>query len=152
MHGVATEVDVTLREVTAETVRMICKLEVRPEQRSYVADNGRSIAEAHFEPRAWFRAVYAAKTPVGFAMLNEDLEKEEYFLWRFMIAGEHQGKGYGKRALDLVVERVRGLPSATELVSSYVPGEDGPWGFYRSYGFVETGEVEEGERVIRLGL
>jgi len=69
-----------------------------------------------------------------------------------VIAGEHQRKGYGKRALDLVVERVRALPGARELISSYVPGEDSPRDFYVRYGFVETGEVEEGERVIRLEL
>ena len=143
---------ITLREVTAETVRAICKLEVRPEQRSYVADNALSIAQAHFVSRAWFRAVYAGETPVGFVMLDENLEKEEYFLWRFMIACEHQRKGYGKRALDLVVERVRALPGARELISSYVPGEDSPRDFYVRYGFVETGEVEKGERVIRLEL
>jgi diamine N-acetyltransferase len=144
--------EVTLREVTAETVRAICALEVRPEQRGYVAPNAVSIAQAHFEPKSWFRAVYADDTPVGFAMLHEDSEKPEYYLWRFMVAGEHQGKGYGRRALDLVVAHVRDQPGAEELLSSYVPGDDGPAEFYRSYGFVETGEVEEGELVIRLRL
>jgi len=146
------EPEVTLREVTAETVREICRLQVRPEQRGFVAENAVSIAQAHFEPRAWFRAVYADEEPVGFVMLYEDAEKQEYFLWRFMIAGGCQGKGYGRRALDLVVEHVRGLPGATELRSSYVPGEHGPRDFYLRYGFVETGEVDEGERVIRLAL
>jgi diamine N-acetyltransferase len=144
--------DVTLREITGETVRAVCRLEVAPEQRGYVAPNAVSIAQAHFEPKAWFRAVYAGEEPVGFVMLFEDTEKPEYYLWRFMVAAEHQGKGYGKRALDLVVERARGLPGATELLSSYVRGEHGPQGFYLGYGFEETGEVEEGEHVIRLAL
>lgn len=144
--------DVTLREITGETVRAVCRLEVAPEQRGFVAPNAVSIAQAHFEPKAWFRAVYAGEEPVGFVMLFEDTEKPEYYLWRFMVAAEHQGKGYGKRALDLVVERVRGLSGATELLSSYVRGEHGPQGFYLGYGFEETGEVEEGEHVIRLEL
>lgn len=144
--------EVTLREVTADTVRAICALEVAPEQRGFVAPNAISIAQAHFEPKAWFRAVYAGEKPVGFVMLFEDTEKPEYYLWRFMIAAEHQGNGYGRRALDLVVERVRGLPRATELRTSYVPGDAGPRDFYLRYGFEETGEVDEGERVIRLEL
>jgi len=143
---------VSLREVTAETVRAICSLEVSPEQRGYVAPNAVSIAQAHFEPRAWFRAVYAGEQPVGFVMLHDDPEKREYYLWRFMIGAEHQGKGYGRAALDLVVEHVRGRPGADALVSSYVPGEHGPRDFYVGYGFVETGEVDEGEVVIRLPL
>jgi diamine N-acetyltransferase len=147
-----TAADVTLREVTAETVRAICALEVAPAQKGYVAPNAVSIAQAHFEPRAWFRAVYAGEAPVGFVMLDVDPEAKEYFLWRFMIAAEHQGHGYGKRALDLVVEFVRTQPDASFLGSSFVPGDDGPREFYLRYGFVETGEVEGDERVIRLAL
>ncbi len=85
-------------------------------------------------------------------MLYDDPEKQEYFLWRFMVAAEHQRKGYGRRALDLLVEHVRARPGAKELLSSYVPGDDGPGEFYRRYGFVETGEVDEDEVVIRLEL
>jgi diamine N-acetyltransferase len=147
-----TEAAVTLREVTAETVRAVCRLEVAPEQRGYVAPNAVSIAQAHFEPKAWFRAVYADEEPVGFVMLHEDTETPEYFLWRFMVAAEHQGKGYGRRALDLVVEHVRSLPGARVLGSSFVPGEQGPKAFYLRYGFVETGELDEGEHVIQLDL
>jgi diamine N-acetyltransferase len=143
---------VTLREVTGETVRAVCALEVAPEQRGFVAPNAFSIAEAYFEPKAWFRAVYAGETPVGFVMLHDDPDAGEYFLWRFMIAAEHQGRGYGRQALDLVVAHVRTRPGATALLSSYVPGDAGPGEFYRRYGFVETGEIDEGERVIRLDL
>lgn len=144
--------EVTLREITGESVRAICALEVAPEQRGFVAPNAISIAQAHFEPKAWFRAVYADDEPVGFVMLFEDAEKPEYFLWRLMVDAGHQGKGYGRRTLDLVVERVRGLPGAAELLTSYVPGDAGPRDFYLRYGFVETGEVEGMERVIRLEL
>ncbi len=144
--------DVTLREITRETVRAICALEVAPEQRGFVAPNAVSLAQAHFEPSAWFRAVYAGDEPVGFVMLHEGPDTGEYYLWRLMIAAEHQGRGYGKRALDLVVERVRSLPGATELLTSFVPGEHGPRDFYLRYGFEETGEMDEGELVIRLQL
>ena len=144
--------EVTLREITAETVQAICNLDVAPEQRGYVAPNAVSIAQAHFQPRAWFRAVYAAETAVGLVMLDIDPESEEYFLWRFMIAADQQGRGYGRLALDLVVEHVRRLPGATRLVSSYGPGEHGPRDFYLRYGFVENGEVEGGEHEIELTL
>ncbi len=143
---------VTLREISAETVRAVCALEVAPDQRGFVAPNSVSIAQAYFEPKAWFRAVYAGEAPVGFVMLSIDADAREYYLWRFMISAAHQGEGYGKRALDLVVEHVRSLPGATALVSSFVPGERGPRDFYLRYGFVETGEVDHGEHVISLAL
>ena len=50
-------------KVTQETVRAICDLVVAPEQREFVAPNAHSIAEAYFEPKAWFRAVYAGDMP-----------------------------------------------------------------------------------------
>jgi hypothetical protein len=35
---------------------------------------------------------------------------------------------------------------------SYHPGEHSPHSFYTRFGFVDTGEVEEGEVVMRLNL
>jgi len=144
--------EVSLREITADTVRAICRLQVGPGQDRFVAPNSVSIAQAHFEPRAWFRAIYAGDESVGFIMVYEDREKPEYFLWRLMVAAEHQRKGYGRRALELLLERVRSLPGATELGTSYVPAEGGPEAFYKGLGFVDTGEVDDGEEVCRLLL
>ena len=144
--------EVTLREVTGETVRAICSLVVAQGQEGFVAPNSVSIAEAYFEPKAWFRAIYADEVPVGFVMLYDDPDTPEYFLWRLMIEGSHQGRGYARRALDLLVDYVRTRPGASELRSSYVPGDAGPGGFYERYGFEETGELNHGQRVIRLAL
>lgn len=143
---------VSLREVTADTVRAIIRLKVKPEQTGFVADNATSIAQAYFEPKAWFRAIYAGETPVGFLMLYDDPEGPEYFLWRLMIDGRYQHLGFGRRAMELFIDHVRGRPNAKELLVSYVPGEGGPALFYAGLGFVETGEVEDGENVAKLIL
>lgn len=143
---------VSLREVTADTVRAIIRLKVKPEQTQFVAENATSIAQAYFEPKAWFRAIYAGETPVGFVMLFDDPETPEYFLWRYMIDGRYQKMGFGRRALQLFIDHVRTRPGATELFTSYVPGEGSPGPFYLGLGFVETGEVDEGENVIKLAL
>ena len=66
-----------------------------------------------------------------------------------MIGQNHQRRGYGRRALELVLEHVRGLPGARELTLSYVPGEGEPRGFYERLGFAETGEMDGPERVMR---
>ncbi len=141
---------VTLREITAATVNDILKLKVKPEQEKFVASNAKSIAEAHFEPKAWFRAIYADDMPVGFVQLIDDSSTPTYYVWRFMIDGAHQGKGYGRRALQLVIDYVRSRPNAREVTLSFIPAEGGPEPFYRSMGFMPTGEMEEGEVVARL--
>jgi len=141
--------EVELREVTAATVREICRLSVAPGQEAFVAPNAVSIAQAYFEPKAWFRAIYADDSPVGFVMLYVDEAAPQYFLWRMMIADGHQGRGIGRRALELVDDWLRGRPGAASLTTSYVPGDGGPEGFYRRLGFEPTGEVEDGEIVAR---
>ncbi len=143
---------VELREVTAETVRTICRLEVDPSQTGFVAPNAVSFAEALFEPKAWYRAIYADGAPVGFAMLYADTDTSRYYLWRLMVAAGHQRRGIGRAAVALVVEHVRTLPGATALLVSWVPADGGPEPFYRKLGFVETGEIDDGEVVARLEL
>lgn len=148
------DADVSLREITGEMVTAICKLSdtLPEEQAKMVAPNAVSIAQAHFAKHAWFRAIYTDETPVGFVMLWDDPKKGEYYLWRLMIAAEHQRKGYGRRAMERVIEYVKSRPNATELKASYVPIEGGPKDFYHGLGFEETGEVVHGERVVRLPL
>jgi len=144
---------VTLREVTRENLSRVLRLLVAPEQERFVASNAVSIAEAHFHPEAaWFRAVYADEVPVGFLMLEDRPDLPAYHLWRFMIDRHHQGMGFGARALALLVEHVRARPGATALSTSCVPGEGGPGPFYEKAGFAYTGEVDDGELVMRLAL
>ena len=151
---VGPEAEVTLREITEETVVQICNLSdtLSDQQHRMVAPNALSIAQAHFSDKAWVRAIYADETPVGFIMLHDDSEEQKYFLWRLMVAGPHQGKGFGRRAVELLTDYVRTRPGAKELLTSYVPIEGGPKEFYLKLGFEPTGEVDDGEIVVRLVL
>lgn len=128
------------------------KMNVADNQRSFVAPNAFSIAEAYFSNEAWFRAIYAGEEPVGFVMLHIDKTKPEFYLWRLMIAMQHQGKGYGYQAMELVIDYVKTLPGAKELLTSYVPGDGNPAPFYYKLGFIETGEWEDDEKVLKLIL
>jgi diamine N-acetyltransferase len=144
---------ISLREITADSVLDFTRLSVAPEQKKFVADNATSIAQAHFQPEtAWFRGIYADDTPVGFAMLYVDKAESTYFLWRFMIDQRYQRLGFGTRSLDLIADHVRSLPGASTLGTSYVPGEGSPGPFYHQFGFVDTGEEDDGEFVTALDL
>lgn len=141
---------VSLREVTKDNLSDVLRLKVKPEQEKFVASNAVSIAQAHFEEKAWFRSIYADETPVGFLMLYDDPDTNDYFLWRFMIDARYQGMHFGQRALQLLIDYVRALPGATELLLSYVPEDGSPEPFYRSLGFIDTGEIHDGENVMKL--
>jgi diamine N-acetyltransferase len=148
------EATVSLREITEETVVPICRLSdtLSETQQKLVAPNAVSIAQAHFSKQAWFRAIYADETPVGFIMLYDNPEEPAYFLWRLMVAGPHQGRGFGRRAVELLIDYIKTRPHAQTLGVSYQPSEGNPEGFYRKLGFRPTGEIEHGEVVMRLEL
>lgn len=143
---------VELREINRDNVRAILRLKVKPEQEKFVADNATSLAEALFEEKAWYRAIYAQNEPVGFVQLFDDPDQPFYYVWRFMIAGPYQGMGYGAKAMRLVIEYVKTRPNATELKLSYVPDQKGPEHFYAKLGFENTGEIEGDEHIMQLVL
>ena len=140
---------VHLREVTKDNLREVLRLKVAPEQERFVAPNSVSIAQAYFDrDTAWFRAIYDRETPVGFVMLEDVPAKPSYTLWRFMIDGRHQRRGYGRKALELIFAHVKTRPGATELYTSCVDAAGGPGPFYEGLGFTYTGALDEGERVM----
>jgi diamine N-acetyltransferase len=144
--------EVTLREIDEETLWSILDLEVSEEQKRYVAPNAVSIAEAHFSEYAWFRAIYAGEDPVGFVMLFIDEEEAEYDLWRFMIDKNQQRKGYGSQALQRVLDYVGELPGVDELTLSYLPGEGDPSAFFEQFGFEDSDEWVDDEKILSLKL
>ena len=143
--------DTTLREITKDTVRLITALEIAPEQHGLVSPNAVSIAEAYFEPKAWFRAVYYGEDPAGFAMVWRDPDEREFYIWRFMVDARFQGKGIGRRALELLLDEAR-VDGVDEVKLSVVPGVRGAMGFYERFGFEPTGVVEGGQEEMRLRL
>ena len=144
------ETNIELRELNKSNYRDILKLKVTDNQTGFVASNAISLAQALFHPQAWYRGIYNGDTAVGFVMLELDTEKPEYYLWRYMIDENFQGKGFGFKAMELVIEYVRRLPDSVEFFLSYVPDEGNPKGFYEKLGFLDTGEIEEGEVIMKL--
>ena len=143
---------VSLRPVTSDNLREVMRLKVAPDQEQFVAPNTVSLAQAAFEPLAWARAIYAGDTAVGFVMLYDDPFAPEYYLWRLMMDARYQGMGFATQAMEQLIDYVLSRPNATELSVSYVPAEGSPQPFYARLGFVDTGEVHEGENVMRLDL
>ena len=152
------ELRVSLREITAETVRSVCSLSVGDRQKSFVAPNAVSLAQALFSASAWYRAVYSSEELVGFVMLRDEsllqppVNKPEVSLWRFMIDIRYQGHGIGRAALLQLIEHVRRKSCFSSLATSYVPGAGSPEKFYVGLGFRHTGEFKNGETLLELPL
>ncbi|QUB99116.1 GNAT family N-acetyltransferase [Cellulosimicrobium cellulans] len=139
--------ELSLRRVTALNVEEVCDLSdtLTAEQQEMVADNARSLAVGFCSGSAWFRAVYAGETPVGFVMTHtgydwdDDIECPGVYLWRLMVARPYQGMGFGRRVVELVARDVL-ASGRTELFTSFGEGAGSPEAFYDRLGFVRTGD------------
>ena len=149
---------VTLREITADTVRDVTRLSVADSQLGFVAPNAVSLAQALFSDCAWYRAIYSGEELAGFVMIADDTlrksppEKPEVGVWRLMIDHKFQGRGIGRAAMQEVIEHVRRKGVFEHLDVSYVPGPGCPEPFYLDLGFRHTGLEDDGEIVLRLPL
>lgn len=149
---------ISLREITADTVRAVTKLSVREDQTRFVASNAVSLAQALFAPEAWYRAIYAGDEPVGFVMLYDESLRlpppvsPAVGVWRFMIDCKHQRQGIGSAALKLIISNMRSKGLFKELELSYLPDSGSPEPFYRQLGFIATGRIDDGEIVMALPL
>lgn len=141
---------VTLREITIDTVRAVCELELAPGQEAYVAPAAFTAAEGAYDPEAWTPAVHLGETVVG-VLLVLFTEPARPRLVRFMVGAPWQRRGIGRRALALAAEHARER-GARELRVSHRRGPGEPGGFYRACGFAETGEEDRGEPLLRLAL
>ena len=151
---------VTLREITDRNRAAVLALRLPPEQQRFVGSVQDALDEAADYPHAnpWYRAVYAGEEPVGFVMLSWNVPPQPpeihgpWFLWKLLVDRRFQGRGYGAEVVRQVADLVR-AEGATELLTSYVPEDGGPAGFYRRLGFTPTGEIDaDGEPIVRLPL
>ena len=146
---------VALREVTDQNRRAVLALRVASTQERFVGTVVGALADAQEIPegKPWYRAIYADDQPVGFVMLSWNVEPEPpriigpWFLWKLLLDERHQRRGYGREAVGLIADIVR-ANGAAELLTSCVPGGDGPESFYRRIGFRPTGEVDDNAEII----
>ncbi|WP_455521120.1 GNAT family N-acetyltransferase [Parvimonas micra] len=154
-----------LKKVNRNNVGEILKLEVLNSQRDFVATNNSSIIEAYIaitENNAVFTfGIYNDDTPIGFLMIGFDVNSDDegapkiakgnYNIWRLMIDKKFQGKGFGKKAMDLALEFVKTFPCgiAKHCWLSYESDNNVARQLYKSVGFVET-EEKDGEEIVAV--
>jgi diamine N-acetyltransferase len=142
---------VELEPITPENVRAVCDLRVAPGQEHLVAPNAVPLAEAYVYTQAWCRAVRSDGRLVGSVMLWDSPDELGHVLWRLMVDASAQGQGIGRQVVELVADHVRAQGVGVLRVST-VEGEGSPAPFYRSLGFVPTGEMADDEPVHALTL
>ena len=154
-----------LKKTNRKNVEEILKLEVFDNQKRFVAPNNISIIEAYLaiveNGHVFTFGIYNDDAPVGFLMIGFDMNSDDegapriakgnYNIWRFMIDKKFQGKGFGKKAMNLALDFVNTFPCGTAKYCwlSYESDNDIARQLYQSVGFVETDE-KDGEEIVAI--
>jgi diamine N-acetyltransferase len=145
---------VTLRPVTQENWRAVARLEVAEDQRQFVAPNIYSLAEAAYEPGLTPVAIYADETLIGFALYTHEPfqgdwtftkvpYRGELGIMRMMVEAHSQQQGYGRQAMQALIERMRRLPGGTAIILNFLPANVAARRFYERLGFAVYEESED---------
>ena len=142
-----------LKPITKDNWIDTISLRVREDQVKFVASNAVSLAQLNFLDDFHAKGIYADDEMVGFTLFGIDDEDHEYWMYRMMIDHKHQGKGYGKQAVQLVIEDIRSMKEERhQLINlSYEPENEVAKRLYGQLGFNEVeGFLVDGEQVARF--
>lgn len=130
------------------------RLSVREDQRHYVSDTANILARAYAlrEQRSVALHITLDDTPIGMLMYHDWEEGECYVLSQFFIDQRWQGQGYGYAAMQLLLDEFRRDGRWNKVDLCYCEGDEPAMKLYEKCGFIHTGEVDEGEVIMRLEL
>ncbi|MDP5276729.1 GNAT family N-acetyltransferase [Chengkuizengella axinellae] len=142
-----------LKEINKENWEECVNLDVHEKQNGFVPSNAYSIAQSKFEKNMHMFGIYNDNSIIGFTayILDDDGDMN---LARFMIDKKEQGKGYGKSALQKVIELIKTNFDNKEIWISIHPKNSTAIHLYNSVGFnvTETGLESEDEIFLKLDL
>ena len=146
---------IKLKPVDDQNRDAVLALSVREDQ-PFVASNEVSLRQAE-ETNAEYPGVarpfgiYADDRLVGFCMFafnpEDEDEDDRYWLWRFMIDKNEQGKGFGQAALQEIIKYFRDN-GADRLFLSTEPENELGLHVYQKAGFQKTGIIDDDEAVL----
>jgi diamine N-acetyltransferase len=108
------------------------------------------VARSAYE-RVWHPvALVGDGAVVGFAEWAFDESDGTYCLGGVVVDAPHQGRGLGRAVVDALVAHLRTMPGCGEIALTVHADNVRARGHYERYGFVETGEVLDGELTMVL--
>jgi len=142
------------RILTAKTQMPLIKLTVGDDQQDFVAPNAITMAQSLFEAGTEIYGMWVDDTAVGMMAIvdmahpDQKLEPDDnpdgVYVWRLMVAKDHQGNGHGRDAMRFAEKRSKEIGRSYVLLSA-VDAENGAILFYEKQGYSKTGKIVDGE-------
>ena len=145
---------INFRAITEDNFDAIIHMK-RPDNEHFVASNAYSLAQAWLYRDAgdvYPFAICKDDEPVGFMMLDEDLDEKCLIIWRIMFPVQNQNKGYGTAAIREVIRLARESRKYDFLLLGCAPDNKIAEHVYTKLGFEHTGVCSHGENGMRLNL
>ncbi|MFX3672916.1 MAG: GNAT family N-acetyltransferase [Paenisporosarcina sp.] len=90
------------------------------------------------------KSIYHESKLIGFTMYGYSDELQGYELCRLMIDYRFQGKGYGKKSLQLIVKEMQTIFRCKEILICFQPENSKAKNLYENFGFKDTGKTITG--------
>ena len=145
--------NINIRRVDSDNYEEVKSLKVGEGQEGFIETNEECLDEAK-ELDLWRPVgIYDGNELIGFSMYGLFEEQSRVWLDRFMIDRRYQGKGYGKAAIKIMIDRLIDEYNCKEIyLSTYIENVNAI-NLYESIGFRFNGELDtKGEKVMRLDL
>ena len=91
---------------------------------------------------------------VGYVMVIYDYDIPEYDIWHMQMDRNYQNRGYGKQALQCVLDYISSKPFGSSDKVTLTCNKDNQTAYhlYASMGFVPTGNIDEDEIEMSMNL
>ena len=139
---------VELRAITEENFIDAFNLKLAPGQEAFVSHPIRSLAQAYvYRDQCQPFGIYVNDKMIGYVMVIYDYDIPEYDIWHMMIDEAMQGRGYGSKALDQVIDYIKTKPFGDSDRIALTCNKNNPIArkLYESRGFSATGIEDEDE-------
>lgn len=118
-----------------------------PLDEQWVTSTAFSIVQSVYEPEWESRLIYDDDKIIGFVFYGMWPDKNAPLLCRYTIDVEQQGKGYGQQALPIIIDEMIQQYNCEHIYLTLEESNTRAVHIYRKFGFIPTGEVDEGESV-----
>jgi diamine N-acetyltransferase len=149
--------ELRLVEVTLDNFHDVMALQTAPEQAGFVGSNAESLAECAYIEGFVPRAVCLNDDIVGLVVwgpyypdlrYNEPPEQQTYILDHVMIDARFQGRGFGRRLVELALGEISFIGDCQRIVLKVETDNRKAIELYRQAGFSECGRDQDGDLIM----
>lgn len=140
--------EVYFKEIDHTNECTVKNIRVKPGQESFIETVDECLKEAAIYPEWHPVAIYNEKIVIGFAMYGTFGPNRDTWIDRIMIDENYQGKGYGKKAMIKLIDKVSIEYGVKVIYLSIIEENSIAHRLYKGLGFEYTNERDPNGELI----